>query len=243
MADGAAVRFDDAVAHRQAETGPLADGLRREERLKQLGLVVRRYAGPVVLHLEAHFLSGVEHANEDAASRAAGRLDRLLRVDHEVENDLLDLREVRVHLACGRHLDVERNRRVVEIAAPQLHHFGDYLAEVDERRRPRLLTAEARQVPDDLARTAALGLDERDLFERLWPELAMPLEELCGAENRLQGIVQLVRDAGNEHADGGEPLLPNDLPLERLQHLAHPAFLFHLTIERFVRLAQVRRHG
>ena len=51
------------------------------------------------------------------------------------------------------------------------------------------------------------------------------LEQLGGAENRLQRVVQLVGDAGHEQADGGEALLPDDLALQRLQHLAHLAFL------------------
>ena len=47
IADHAAVRVDDAVAHRQAEAGALADGLRREERLEQLALVARLTPGPL----------------------------------------------------------------------------------------------------------------------------------------------------------------------------------------------------
>ena len=104
---------------------------------------------------------------------------------------------------------------------------------------PRLLAAEARQVADDLARAAALRLEERDFLERVRAEPAVALEQLGGAENRLQRVVQLVRDAGHEQADRGEPLLPDDLPLQRLQRLAHLALLLHLTIERVAGLAQV----
>ena len=71
---------------------------------------------------------------------------------------------------------------------------------------------------------------------------ACALEQLGGAENRLQRIVQLVRDAGHQHADRGQPLLADDLPLQRLQRLAHLALLLDLAIERVVRFAQVRRH-
>ena len=70
----------------------------------------------------------------------------------------------------------------------------------------------------------------------------LALEQLRGAENRLQRVVQLVRDAGHEQADGGEPLLAHDLPLQRLQHLAHLALLAELTVERVARVAQVLRH-
>ena len=58
------------------------------------------------------------------------------------------------------------------------------------------------------------------------------LEQLGGAENRLQRVVELVRDAGYQDADGGETLLPHDLALQRLQRLAHLALLLDLPIER-----------
>ena len=179
---------------------PLPDRLGREERLEQLRFVLGRHAGPIVLHFEPDLFAGVEDANEDAALLPAGRLDRLLRVDDEVQRDLLDLGEVRVDLARRRELDIERDRQVVEIAPPQLDDLGDHLAQIDERRRTRLLAAEARQVADDLAGAAALGLDEGDLLERFGPEPAVTLEQLGGAEDRLQRVVQLVRDAGHEHA-------------------------------------------
>ena len=109
---------------------------------------------------------------------------------------------------------------------------------------PGLLAAEAREVADDLARAAALRLDERDLLERRRRAgSSCRSSSSDGAENRLQRIVQLVGDAGHEQADGGQPLLPDDLPLQRLQHLAHLAFLLDLAIERVARLAQVGRHG
>ena len=148
-------------------------------------------------------------------------LDRLLGVDDEVERHLLDLGEVRVHLARRQRLDVERDRRVIEIAPAKLDHLRDDLAQIDERRRPGLLAAESRQVADDFARAAALDLDERDFLERFGGQFAMTLEQLGGAEDRLQRIVQLVRDAGDEHADRGQPLLAHHLALQRLQRLAH----------------------
>ena len=67
----------------------------------------------------------------------------------------------------------------------------------------------------------------------------MALEQLHGAEDRLQRVVQLVGDAGHQHADRGQALLPDDLPLQRLQRLAHLALLLDLPIERLARFAQV----
>jgi hypothetical protein len=42
---------------------------------------------------------------------------------------------------------------------------------------------------------------------------ALHLQELGEAEDGLQRVVQLVGDARDQDADGGEPLLPDDLLL------------------------------
>ena len=70
----------------------------------------------------------------------------------------------------------------------------------------------------------------------------MTLEQLDGAQDRLQRVVELVGDAGHEQADGGQALLPDDLALQRLQHLAHLALLLELPIERIARVAKAERH-
>ena len=115
-------------------------------------------------------------------------------------------------------------------------------SEIDERRRARLLAAEPGQVPDDFAGPAALRLEQRNLLDRLGTEMRIALEELRRAENRLQRIVQLVGDPGDQQTDRGEPLLPDHLPLKRLDHLAHLPFLLHLAIERVARGPEVGGH-
>src|SRR5439155_5943410 len=114
------IRFDDDVADRQAKAGSLADGLGGKERLKQLRLVFCRHAGPIVLNLEADFLSRIEQANHNVSSLPSGGFERLLRVDHEIERHLLELGKVRMDVANRRRLDVERDGGRIEIAAPQL---------------------------------------------------------------------------------------------------------------------------
>ena len=98
VADCAAVRLDDSIAHGQTEAGALADSLGRKERLEQLRFVLGGHSGSVVLHFEAHFLAAVEHPDENATLLMAGGLDGLLRVDDEIENDLFELREICAHL-------------------------------------------------------------------------------------------------------------------------------------------------
>ncbi len=91
-------------------------------------------------------------------------------------------------------------------------------------------------------RPSALRLDERDFGQRVGGQALVALEQFHGAEDGLQGVVELVRDAGHEQAHGGQALLPDDLALQRLQHLAHLAFLFELPIERLARVAETERH-
>src|SRR5436189_3355122 len=80
VANRAAVRVDDAVAHRQTEAGAFADRFRREERLKEFRLVFRPDAGSVVEHFEPDLAAGVVQADQNATLLAAFGLDRLLRV-------------------------------------------------------------------------------------------------------------------------------------------------------------------
>src|SRR5207244_12342018 len=135
--DRSTVRLDDSVADRQPEAGALPYRLRGEERLKELRLVFRRHARTIVVDLEAYFLADVEESDQDAAFHPADSLDRLLGVDDEVERHLFELGEVRVHLARARRLDVERDRRGVEVAPPKLHHLADDVTKIDERGRAR----------------------------------------------------------------------------------------------------------
>src|SRR5688572_7705208 len=52
ISDAAVVRADDVVTDGQAEAGAFTNGFGRIERLKQLGLVLGRHAGPRVLELD-----------------------------------------------------------------------------------------------------------------------------------------------------------------------------------------------
>src|SRR6202022_500418 len=98
----------------------------------------------------------------------------------------------------------------------------------------------AREVSVDLSRAAALRLYEGDLVDRFGRQLSPAFQELCSAEDRLQGVVQLVRHARDEYAHRGQPLLADDLALQRLQRLPDLALLFELSIERIVRFAEIR---
>ena len=82
----------DRVRDGQPEPGALADLLRREERIEDLGLHIRRHARTVVGDLEGDrvALDVVPRADDERAA-AVGREHRLLGVDDQVEQHLLDL--------------------------------------------------------------------------------------------------------------------------------------------------------
>src|SRR5688500_4681352 len=56
VANPAAERLDDPVAHRQAQSRSLTDGLGREERLEEPRLVIERNARACVFDLQNHTL-------------------------------------------------------------------------------------------------------------------------------------------------------------------------------------------
>ena len=95
----------DAVDGRETETRPLADVLRREERLEQVRARLRRNADAVVDHAQPHVVARHRlHVRRDVDLRstntrdlesdvAAGR-QRVAGVQHEIEDRLLDLRRI-----------------------------------------------------------------------------------------------------------------------------------------------------
>src|SRR5213078_1265403 len=99
VARRAAVGIDDPVAYRQAEAGSRAHGFGREERLKELLLVLRRHSRTVIPHLEADLLPDVGQPDLNPAALPSGALDGLLRVDDEIQQHLLELGERREDLA------------------------------------------------------------------------------------------------------------------------------------------------
>ena len=90
--DAAAVLLDDRVGDGQAEARALADFLRREERIEDARLHVLRHARPVVVHFEDDGVAvEVVPAAQDERAAAVGREHRLLGVDDQVEQHLLEL--------------------------------------------------------------------------------------------------------------------------------------------------------
>src|SRR5262245_16023518 len=128
----------DAVADRQAEPGTLADGLRREERLED----PRQY-------VQCNPRSRVGHAHSDPAVRRhetdrylglGAPYQRLLRVEHQVQDHLLELCRISTNGGNAfRHLADQLNALKAESVLPQGKGPRDDVPHVDPHdiARPR----------------------------------------------------------------------------------------------------------
>jgi len=122
----ASVLFHEQSGDREAESSPVPDRLRREERLKELRLVVRRHARSVVGHLEPDPDARVGQPDANPSLVSSGRLDRLLRVDDKVQQHLFQFGERRKYHSRGRCLNHAQRRF-------RQHQCADH----DDRRKGR----------------------------------------------------------------------------------------------------------
>ena len=93
----------DRVRDGQPEPRALADLLRREERIEDFRLQLLRYPGTVVVDLEDDRLAlQVVPAADDESAAAVRREHRLLGVDDEIQQHLLNLVRIGEHLRQPR---------------------------------------------------------------------------------------------------------------------------------------------
>ena len=85
-------------------------------------------------------------------------------------------------------------------------------------------------------------MDQREIGRARARPARVVLQQLGEPGDRLQRIVQLVGDAGDEHADRREPFLPDHLLLQRLQLVAHAPLFLDLARDRFARRPEVVDH-
>src|SRR5262245_54945936 len=91
----AAVLLHDRVGHCQSESCTLAHALRGEKGIEDFRFHVHGNAGSIISDLESHeLLLDVVPRSEDERSAAVCRDHRLLRIDDQVEEHLLNLMRV-----------------------------------------------------------------------------------------------------------------------------------------------------
>ena len=216
--DVSAVFTDDAVAQAQAEAGALADFLGGEERIENALEIFGRNAGAIVVDGDAHGGSIARGGDGDAA-RTLMRFDGLARVVDDVEHDLLDLVSVGQHerQLLGKMRDdlhvagAERVGNHLQNVLDELVH-GDGLAF-------RLLAARETQERLHDFRAAFGGLEDHVEMAAVLVAHVGVLEHFGKAHDGGQRVVQFMRDARDELADGGKFFTLDQLPLRSLERL------------------------
>src|SRR3989441_4233669 len=214
---------DDAVGDREAEPASLAGGLGREERVEDPRHQFCRDPRPGVAHFQAD-----ARAVRPAAHRQhtrPGTLDhRLVRVLHEVQEHLLELVLVPQHMGARRELGDDLHVVQLELVALQLEYPARLF---DERARPALrrgLPGEEQEILDDAGGARGLVRHDPEALAHLLRRLGIREQELRLAEDRREGVVDLMRDPRGELAHGGQLLGVDELCVgapELLELAAH----------------------
>ena len=138
--------------------------------------------------------------------RPLAREHRLLGVDHQVEQHLLQLMRI------GEDLRQPRRERVDDgdvrdalLVGAQRQRFAHHLVQVHHRARALPLARERQELAHDLRRAFGFVEDDVDAAPRAVVErlLRQPLRP---GEDRRQRVVELVRDAGDRLAERGHLL-------------------------------------
>ncbi len=138
-------------------------------------------------------------------------------VDHEVDDDLLQLVEVGLdqpQVAAVAHVDLDL------LADQATHHvlqFGEHVGELQHLGPQRLAAREGEQLPHQAGGPVGVLLDLHDVLERRIGRPVVREQQVGIAEDGGQHVVEVVRDAARELADGlhllrlGEALLQRAL--------------------------------
>src|ERR687892_1742453 len=226
--DEAAALLDDPVHGGEPESGPLSDLLRGEERLERVRLRLRVHAAARVAHLEYDVGPGPHPAGPTGRERlvhvGVRRLDDeaptvrhgVARVHHEVGDHLLELARVgldaaEVRLDGGDQLDVLADQ------APQhpLHVLHD-LVQVEDPWLEHLPAAESEELAREVGRPLGRALHLPGVPAPWIVVGESTLEEVGVPQDPGQQVVEVVRDAPGETADGFQLLRPEQLLLEPL---------------------------
>ena len=172
----------------------------REERLEDARLEFLGHTGAVVRERHVDVALSLPCADDDLA---AAVLQRLLRVVQEVQEHLLELALVQLHLGhqsqAGDHADVVHFKGV----PAQVDHPSEHLFNVHALPLARPLAGEREQVADDPGGALRFVLDRA---ERMFAFCALePAEDLRVPQDGGERVVQFVRDACHQLPEGLKP--------------------------------------
>ena len=213
--DIAAALLDETIDHREPKAGPFAERFRRVEGLEHLAHGLGADPDPGVADPDHRVVAGID----PILARSLGRGDfdlpcrdgkpttvrhGIARVDREVDDGALELIGVRqrrpyIRLQVHRHLEALAERPVQEIL-----DAADELVRVEGLRIERLAAREGEQAMRQGRR--AVRRSRRGVHEPLrvvvFPRRQPAPEDVHGADDAGQHIVEIVREAPGELADG-----------------------------------------
>src|SRR5512146_1789489 len=226
IGDAPAVRLDQAVAHGQTQPRALARTLRGEEGREELWHEGGRHPGSAVADSQPGTAVAAAGAEPDAPrALRVEAADGVDRVGEEIEQHLLKL--VPLPHDHGR-LRIER---ALQLDAPLPHLVGDqqrgsrdHVVQVHRFLHQRARPGEGEEIPDDPRGPLRLVVDHAQVLPSGLGQPARRLEQqLRQAGDRGERVVQLVRDARDQLADGRHLLVLNELSFQRalLGHVSH----------------------
>ena len=186
---------------------PFADGLRREERVEDLGLHLLRHPGAVVVHLEHDRVAvGIVPGPKDQRAAAVCVEHRLFGIDDEVQEDLLDLMRVgEDRRQPGAERFEDRDVGGPLLVGAERQRFAHDDVEVDGRARRVPLARERLQVADDAGGAFGGVVNGVEVAAGQLVEPAA-VQPLGAGQDRRERVVQLVRHARHRLAQRRELL-------------------------------------
>ena len=218
--------LDEAIHHRQAEPGALADLLGGEEGLEDLVDDLLRDTCAGILDLDQHIVRHRHLAlagGLDLAGRHVARADRQLAtvrhgvtgVHRQVDDDLLELGQVGAHrpqVPPVPHVELDP---LPEQPLQQHAELGQDLAEMHHLRPQGLPPRERQQLPHEPGGPVGVLLDLHDVLERRIRRPVVHQQQVRIAEDALQHVVEVMRHAAGQLADGLHLLRLGELRLQR----------------------------
>ena len=131
--------------------------------------------------------------------------------------DLLELVHVGLHEPQVAAVAEVELHPLAEEALQQHREVGEPIVEVQHLRAQRLAAREREQLPHEARGPVGVLLDLHDVLEGRVGRPVIGEEQIAIADDRLQHVVEVVRDAAGELADGVHLLRLGELLLDEAQ--------------------------
>ncbi len=216
--NGAIVLLDDAIDLRQAQSSTLTRRLGGEERFEQVGQVLRRNAGAVVAHRQAHprargqvgqrrRLARRQRQRRQAEGEMTAVGHGVAGVEGQVHQHLLQLGGVAMHYRLGqvvahREADIFRQGPF-----QQFDHCARQREQVERGASQGRAPTEIENLADEVGGVIGLLANHAQVVPGAVGQFLHFTEQFSVEHDRAHDSVEVVRDAGGHLADAGESLL------------------------------------